>query len=187
MVIPPTRRSVAWPPPRAGIGADALLTTWRCSVRGDRTILARTRRAARGALAAAALAAAPVHSSDLQDFAGYWRTSDRSVIEIKPCPNAAALCGYLVFTRKRGTDELNPDPALRKRSLCGLPLLELGRWDNGVWRDGNVYEPESGKTYKAALHKREGKLHLRAYIGTEVFGETETWTAATDFKPGCTA
>ncbi|MFN8991143.1 MAG: DUF2147 domain-containing protein, partial [Betaproteobacteria bacterium] len=128
----------------------------------------------------------PVHSSDRQDFAGSWRTSDRSVFEITPCPHAAALCGYLVVSRKRGTDALNPDPALRKRSLCGLPLLELGRWDNGVWRDGNVYEPESGKTYKAALHKREGKLHLRAYIGTEVFGETETWTAATDFKPGCT-
>ena len=155
-------------------------------MRSDQSILARTHRAARGALAVAALAAAPVHASDLQGFAGYWRTPDRSVIEIKPCPNAATLCGYLVFTRERGTDELNPDPALRKRSLCGLPLLELGRWDDGVWRGGNVYDPESGKTYKAALRKREGKLHLRAYIGTEVFGETETWTAASDFKPGCT-
>lgn len=186
MVNTSTHRSAAWPPPRAGIGADALLTTWSCSVRGDHTILARTRRASRGALAAAALAAAPVHASDLEGFAGYWRTPDRSVIEIKPCPNAATLCGYLVFTREPGTDQMNPDQALRKRSLCGLPLLELGRWDNGVWRDGNVYDPESGKTYKAALRKREGKLYLRAYIGTEVFGETETWTAASDFKPGCT-
>lgn len=142
-------------------------------------------RAASCALAACLALASRAEASDLQGFGGYWYTTDKSVIEIKPCPTASALCGYLTFARAYGSDELNPDPALKKRPLCGLPVLELRRFDDGIWRDGTAYDPETGKTYKAALRKRDGKLYLRAYVGTEVFGETETWTSASDFKTPC--
>jgi uncharacterized protein (DUF2147 family) len=141
--------------------------------------------AAHGALVVGLLLAAPAQAADLQGFGGYWRTPDQSVVEIKACPAGESLCGYLVFAREQGTDTLNPDPALRSRPLCGLPILELKRLEAGVWRDGTVYDPETGKSYSAALRQREGRLFLRAYIGTEAFGETETWVAASDFKPAC--
>ena len=158
---------------------------WRCLMQSVCKAVTARGKATRVATAACLLLAAPGHASDLQGFAGYWHTPDRSVIEIKACPNGAALCGYLVFTREQGTDSLNSDPALRQRPLCGLPILELKRLDAGVWRDGTVYDPDSGKSYQAALRQRDGRLILRAYIGKEVFGETETWTAADDFKPAC--
>jgi uncharacterized protein (DUF2147 family) len=142
---------------------------------------------ARRAIAMMALAVAPqVKAAELDGFQGYWRAPDKSVIEIKACTNGVSLCGYLVLAPVYGTDELNPDPALRKRPICGLRVLELQQFSAGVWRQGTAYNPEDGKSYKAALRKRDGRLFLRAYIGTEIFGETETWTAASDFKTGCT-
>ena len=142
-------------------------------------------RAVSGALAACLALASRADASDLQGFEGYWYTPDKAVIEIKPCPSASALCGYLTFAREYGSDELNPDPALKKRPVCGLQVLELRRFADGIWRDGTAYDPETGKSHKAALRKRDGKLYLRAYVGTEVFGETETWTSASDFKTPC--
>lgn len=142
-------------------------------------------RAASCALAACLMLAPRAEASDLQGFEGYWNTPDKAVIEIKPCSAASALCGYLASTPENGNDELNPDPALKKRPLCGLLVLELRRWADGVWRDGTAYDPETGKSYKAALRKRDGKLYLRAYVGTEVFGETETWASAGNFKTPC--
>lgn len=137
------------------------------------------------ALAACLMLAPRAEASDLQGFEGYWYTPDKAVIEIKPCPSAPALCGYLTFAREYGSDERNPDPALKKRPVCGLQVLELRRFADGIWRDGTAYDPETGKSYKAALRKRDGKLYLRAFVGTEVFGETETWTSASDFKTPC--
>lgn len=157
----------------------------RTNVRNPNMTIEMKRLVMSFALVACAMLSSRAEASNLEGFEGYWHTPDKSVIEIKPCPAASALCGYLTFAREYGTDELNPDPALRKRPLCGLLVLELRRWADGVWRDGTVYDPETGKGYKAALRKRDGKLFLRAYVGTEVFGETESWTSASGFKTPC--
>ncbi|MDF3888650.1 DUF2147 domain-containing protein [Cupriavidus basilensis] len=118
-------------------------------------------------------------------FEGLWHTEDRSVIELKPCPKAGHLCGYIAWSREGGTDEANPDRALRLRPICGLLILELHQFDGTMWKDGWVYDPEEGKTYKAALRKRDGKLFLRGFVGAEVFGETETWTVASGPEQAC--
>lgn len=129
----------------------------------------------------------PARAIDLHGFGGHWRAPDQSVIEIRACPDGKSLCGHLVQARTYGSDEFNPDPGLRKRPICGLLVLSLQSFADGVWRNGSVYNPEDGKTYRAALRRRDGSLFLRAYIGSELFGETETWTAVSDFKAGCSA
>ncbi len=118
-------------------------------------------------------------------FEGLWRAEDASVIELKRCPKADQLCGYIAWAKEEGTDEANPNPGLRNRPICGLLILELQQFDGKMWRSGWVYDPQDGKTYKAALRKRDGKLFLRGYVGAEVFGETETWTAAASPVPTC--
>ena len=118
-------------------------------------------------------------------FEGFWHTEDKSVIELKACPMAGRLCGYIHWSKEGGTDEANPNEALRKRPICGLPILELRQFDGKMWKDGWVYNPEDGKTYMATLCKREGKLFLRGFVGTEVFGETETWTPVGDNRQSC--
>lgn len=76
-------------------------------------------------------------------------------------------------------DRENPDPALRRRPILGLRLLEgLEHDGDGEWSGGTVYDPETGKTYKSKARLGEGGdvLHLRGYIGFSLLGRTTEWT-----------
>ena len=75
-------------------------------------------------------------------------------------------------------DELNPDPALRKRPLLGLTIMDgFKSAGEGKWTNGQIYDPNSGKTYKCKLTMVDANtLELRGYIGIALFGRTEQWT-----------
>jgi uncharacterized protein (DUF2147 family) len=75
-------------------------------------------------------------------------------------------------------DELNPDPALRDRQLLGLTIMQgFTAAGDGKWKNGRIYDPNSGKTYKCKLTLvDENTLELRGYIGISLLGRTETWT-----------
>jgi uncharacterized protein (DUF2147 family) len=73
------------------------------------------------------------------------------------------------------SDVKNPDAALRARPLVGIDLLSDYAFKSGKWQ-GSLYDPESGKTYKSTLSvSSDGKLEMRGYIGTPMFGRTEEW------------
>jgi len=82
---------------------------------------------------------------------GDWLVEDKSaIIRIDSC--GSALCGAIVWAKKQdGVDENNPDPAKRSRPIMGLPLL-LGMkpGSDGRW-DGDIYNPENGKTYTSRM------------------------------------
>jgi len=66
----------------------------------------------------------------------------------------------------------NPDAALRSRTLLGLDLLDGYQYKDGKWQ-GNLYDPESGKTYKSQITLgADGKLQMRGYVGMPMFGRT---------------
>ena len=75
-------------------------------------------------------------------------------------------------------DDLNPDPALRDRPLMGMTILSgFSYKGDGRWTGGRIYDPNSGKTYKATIRQvNANKLKLRGYIGVSLFGRTDTWT-----------
>ena len=79
-------------------------------------------------------------------------------------------------------DELNPDPALRNRPLKGITIMSGFRYDgDGRWVGGRIYDPNSGKTYKATIRQIDANtLKLRGYIGISLFGRTDTWTRDDD-------
>lgn len=69
----------------------------------------------------------------------------------------------------------NPDAALRSRTLVGLDLLIGYQYKDDKWQ-GQLYDPESGKTYKSQITLgSDGKLQMRGYIGAPMFGRTATW------------
>jgi uncharacterized protein (DUF2147 family) len=111
------------------------------------------------ALSAPALAAGP------DDAKGLWLSADGgAVIEFKPCADKpSALCGRIVWDKDAG----------QANDTCGIQVARLERYDNEAWRDGWVYDPRDRKKYKGALRVKGGDLHLRAFIGTEILGETE--------------
>jgi uncharacterized protein (DUF2147 family) len=82
---------------------------------------------------------------------GDWLVEDKSaIIRIDSC--GTALCGTIVWTKKQGgVDENNPDPAKRSRPIMGLQLLmSMKPGSDGRW-DGDIYNPENGKTYTSRM------------------------------------
>lgn len=117
---------------------------------------------------------------------GNWKDPMGSTIQIYRC--GANVCARVIGIRPNAPGHLdmhNPNPALRNRSLCGLQIgwnFHLAR--AGRAEGGELYDPESGRTYSGSMTPDGNKLKLRGYIGFEVFGRTETWTRAqNDFVP----
>ena len=133
-----------------------------------------------------ALAAGPARAETPE---GRWLTPDKGgVVEVYRCGDA--MCGRLAWFRKEVPDDNphnidlhNPDPALQKRSLCGLVVLWGFRADGpDRWSGGSAYDPKSGHTYSAQMTiKADGDLNLRGYVGISLFGRSEEW--ARDTQP----
>jgi len=128
-----------------------------------------------------ALAAAPAFAADPKDVAGLWLSHDQdAVIEMKPCnEDASAMCGTIVWDK----DAL-PNSG-KTANDCGKRIARLKKFDDGVWRDGWVHDPRDNKTYKGAVRVKDGRLHIRAFLGVEVLGQTEELTRADALPPGC--
>lgn len=111
------------------------------------------------ALLPPALAAGP------DDAKGLWLTAEKdAVVEFKPCADKpTALCGHIVWDKDAG----------RPNDTCGVQIAQLERYENDAWRDGWIYDPRDGKKYKGALRVKSGELHIRAFIGAEILGQTE--------------
>ncbi|CAN5164066.1 DUF2147 domain-containing protein [soil metagenome] len=125
---------------------------------------------------------------------GTWLTaSGVAQVRIAPCADAAsgALCGTIValinpkgpdgkaVAPEAATDYRNENQALRSRKVIGMPLI----WgfkatsDRNTFESGQIYNGENGKTYSANISLQpDGKLRLRGYVGSPMFGETQLWT-----------
>lgn len=117
---------------------------------------------------------------------GNWKDPMGSTIQIYRCE--AKVCARVIGIRSNApghVDEHNPNSALRKRSLCGLQIgSDFHITKPGRAEGGQLYDPESGRTYSGSMIRDGDKLKLRGYIGFELFGRTETWTRApNDFAP----
>jgi len=112
---------------------------------------------------------------------GVWFVEPDSALQIFDC--SGLLCGSIVWLRnvhdpsgQIQRDKENPDPALRQRLLCGLTVLwGLRPSGAGRWASGWFYNPDDGKTYRAAaeLHSPD-TIVARIYLGIPLFGETRT-------------
>jgi uncharacterized protein (DUF2147 family) len=83
---------------------------------------------------------------------------------------------------KPQTDENNPDPKLRKRSIMGLVILRDLVYDrDNLWINGMIYDPDSGDDYNCKMSLKDNNtIELRGYVGFPLFGRTEVWTRKLD-------
>lgn len=68
--------------------------------------------------------------------------------------------------------------SLKNKPVEGLQILSGFKADgNNQWSDGKLVDPESGKTYsgKLTLSDNGQSLKLRGFVGTPVFGRSQTW------------
>jgi len=69
-------------------------------------------------------------------------------------------------------DRHNKDAKLRNRTLVDIVLFSNFVFKDGKWVDGEIYDPNSGKTYSGQITLKGDRLNVRGYIGTPVFGKT---------------
>jgi uncharacterized protein (DUF2147 family) len=119
---------------------------------------------------------------------GQWNTPAGSVVRVDHC--GQQICMWIVVVSKTApstVDIYNPDPAKRKRSICGLQIgsgFVLRAPDEA--RDGTLYDPKTGKTYHGQIKLNGNRLDLRGYVGIPLFGETQTWIRPSAPVTACT-
>jgi uncharacterized protein (DUF2147 family) len=78
-------------------------------------------------------------------------------------------------------DRNNRDASLRNRHLVGLELMTDFLFEDGIWRNGRIYNPRNGKTYRSNLRLIEyGALKVRGYIGFSWLGGSSVWHRASE-------
>jgi uncharacterized protein (DUF2147 family) len=114
----------------------------------------------------------------------WWAEGGAAQIEIRRC--GPSLCGQVVWLRSpfdengcQLRDVNNPEPGARGREVLGARILAGLRAEHGqaaTWSGGTIYDPGSGRTYRAHVTLTDdGRLAVRGYVGLRFIGRTTTW------------
>jgi uncharacterized protein (DUF2147 family) len=117
---------------------------------------------------------------------GDWRVADGSaVIRIDKCNGA--LWGIVAWEKAPARDAQNPNPALRDRPTLGMPiLLNMKETSPSRW-EGQIYNPQNGKTYSANLRfNGDNALQLEGCVLGGIFCGGQQWTRAASPAPQTT-
>ena len=118
------------------------------------------------------------------DIIGIWLTSGKEPARIQIYKTGEKFYGKIIWLKnptengKTRMDRNNPDEGKRNDPIIGLVMIKDFKFDgDDEWKGGDIYDPESGKTYSSYLYlKDKNTLRVRGYVGISLFGRTETWT-----------
>ena len=134
------------------------------------------------AVAAAMLAAPSARAQGAGEATGVWLTQAGDArVRVSKC--GGGICGVVVglkqpidpATGKPQVDDKNPNPALAKRPIIGLPLFSGMRATGpGKW-SGQIYNADDGSTYASHVSVTGADtLRVEGCVGMLCGGET--WT-----------
>lgn len=115
-----------------------------------------------------------------EQIIGNWMSEDKDMaVEIFKKNNSYAaqviwfLCDPKTPDIHSFKDTANPDPKLRNRPWLGMVVVNDLKFDGkSEWNDGNIYDPNSGRTYKSVVRLQSpNELIVRGYWGIELFGK----------------
>jgi uncharacterized protein (DUF2147 family) len=61
------------------------------------------------------------------------------------------------------------------KAFKDMIILKDFVFEDGVWTNGTIYDPEEDKTYKCTMKLKDNKLEIRGYVGISLFGRTVIW------------
>lgn len=132
----------------------------------------------------AALTGATAARAQSADASGTWLTQAGDArVKISKCDGG--ICGVVVWLREPtdtatgqpATDSKNPNPALARRPMIGLPLFS-GMQPSGPnkW-SGQIYNADDGSTYASSVTVTGAEaLRVEGCVGALCGGETWTRT-----------
>ena len=134
------------------------------------------------AIFAALLAAPAAHAQGAGEPTGIWLTQAGDArVRVSKC--GGGICGVIVglkqpidpATGKPQVDDKNPNPALARRPMIGLPLFSgMQATGPGKW-SGRIYNADDGSTYASNVSVT-GPNSLRVEGCLGAFCGGETWT-----------
>ncbi len=118
------------------------------------------------------------------DIIGIWLTGGKEPAKIQIYKTSEKFYGKIIWLKnptengKPRVDSNNPDNEKSKNPIIGLVMLAGFKFNgDDEWKGGDIYDPESGKTYSSYIYlKDKNTLRVRGYVGVSLFGRTETWT-----------
>jgi uncharacterized protein (DUF2147 family) len=129
--------------------------------------------------------AIPAYSQNkADDIIGIWLTGGKEPAKIQIYKSDVKFNGKITWLKnptengKQRVDANNPSETKRSNPIIGLVILTGFKFDGEEeWKGGDIYDPESGKTYSSYIYlKDKNTLKVRGYVGISLFGRTETWT-----------
>ncbi len=120
---------------------------------------------------------------------GKWKTIDDETGKVKSVVVITEKEGKLYGTIERlfrpADQEQNPvcdkcEGAKKDKPIIGMQILWDLVKDDDEYSDGQILDPNNGKTYKCYIAIEEGgkKLKVRGYIGFSLLGRTQYWLRA---------
>lgn len=127
-----------------------------------------------------------------QELGIWYDDTGRGAIRISQC--GSQLCGHIHWLKSAVNgageplqDVNNPDPAERRRRICGMQIFgKLVSNGDGSWEGGWIYDPKVGKSYNVEIRQLSvDTLEVHGYAGMKLFGKTFIWHKAPDDLPAC--
>lgn len=116
-------------------------------------------------------------ANSLDVFGRYLTEEKNSHVEIIDCGDGSP-CGTVVWLDKTMLPEgVTPETAKSKKGekVLGLKMLQGFERKKDDWRDGTIYAPGKGKTYKSRLKRLDdGNLEVKGCIA--FLCQTQIWT-----------
>lgn len=113
---------------------------------------------------------------------GLWYNTEKTA-QVEILKKGAEYIGKITWLKdqtpegKPILDAQNSDPKLRTRPILGLSILDGLKFSDGVWKNGEIYDPKNGKTYSCEVKLKSDKiLEVKGYIGFSFVGRTVEWT-----------
>ena len=132
----------------------------------------------------ALLGASPASAQAGGQVTGVWLTQAGDArVRVSKC--GGGICGVIVWLRvpidpatgKPQIDDKNPNPALARRPMIGLPLFTGMRPAGPNKWSGQIYDADDGKTYASSVSVAgPDSLRVEGCVGALCGGET--WSRA---------
>ncbi len=132
-------------------------------------------------------------AADPKEVGVWYDDTGKGAVKIEIC-TPTTLCGKIYWLKepmaddgKPKIDRYNPEPTMRTRPICGLPVLgDLEKISDGGFDNGWVYDPKEGKSYSVALDLvGPDTLKVTGYKGMRFLGKSFIWTRAPVDLPSC--
>ena len=126
----------------------------------------------------------PVVAQDRDAIVGKWQSEHGSGM-IQIYRNQDKYYGKLIAIKdphdSQGKPQLdinNPSAKLRSRPVIGIEILkDLEYKGKGVWDNGTIYNPKTGKSYSCKMSLlNNNKLDIKGYMGFSFIGKSVNWT-----------